>query len=155
SRRGGSMSGMRVARGDASAARAEAKDDLLRRAAQTGTQGASGLSTDQALEFLRLYYRHVALEDLQDRDPSDIGGPALAHRALGEDRPQGRAKVRAFTPTLEEYGWDPGHTVVQVVTDDMPYLIDSLTMELTRQELTTHLIVHPQIGVDRAVTGHL
>jgi glutamate dehydrogenase len=153
------MGGTRAAGGHAApgleAARYEARDELLRRAAERGTQGSSELTYDRALEFLRIYYRHVAPEDLLDRDPAEICGPALAHRALGEERPQGRAKVRVFTPTLEECGWDPGHSVVQVVTDDMPYLIDSLMMELSRHELTTHLIIHPLIGVDRDVTGRL
>ena len=133
------------------------KDDLLRRAAETCTQrpGAHGLDVEESLAYLRLYYRHVAREDLATRDPADICGPALAHRTLGEERPQGRAKVRVFTPTLDEYGWDPGHTVVQVVTDDMPFLVDSVTMELTRHQLTAHLIVHPLLGVDRDVAGRL
>jgi glutamate dehydrogenase len=133
----------------------EVKDDLLRRAAATCAQGSGGVTAEQALEFLRLYYRQVVPEDLVGRDAADIGGPAMAHKVLGEERPQGRAKVRAFTPTVEENGWDPGHSVVQVVTDDMPYLIDSITMELTRHELGVHLIVHPMIGVDRDVTGRL
>ncbi|MBO2448363.1 NAD-glutamate dehydrogenase [Actinomadura barringtoniae] len=135
----------------------QAKDDLLRRAAETCAhgQGARGGDLEEATEYLRLYYRQVAPEDLLSRDPADICGPAMAHRLLGEDRPQGRAKVRVFTPTLEENGWDPGHTVVQVVTDDMPFLVDSVTMELSRHELATHLIVHPLLGVDRDVAGHL
>ncbi|WP_067830016.1 NAD-glutamate dehydrogenase [Actinomadura kijaniata] len=135
----------------------QAKDDRLRRAAETCAQrpGARGLDLEEAVEYLRLYYRHVAPEDLLTRDPSDICGPAMAHRLLGEERPQGRAKVRVFTPTLEEYGWDPGHTVVQVVTDDMPFLVDSVTMELNRHQLSIHLIVHPLLGVDRDVAGKL
>ncbi|MFI6518775.1 NAD-glutamate dehydrogenase [Spirillospora sp. NPDC050679] len=135
----------------------QAKDDLLRRAAETCAQrpGARGGDLEEAVEYLRLYYRHVAPEDLLTRDPADICGPAMAHRLLGEDRPQGRAKVRVFTPTLEEYGWDPGHTVVQVVTDDMPFLVDSVSMELNRHQLTSHLIVHPLLGVDRDVAGRL
>ncbi|MFC9969579.1 NAD-glutamate dehydrogenase [Spirillospora sp. NPDC127200] len=135
----------------------QAKDDLLRRAAETCAQrpGARGGDLEEAVEYLRLYYRHVAPEDLLTRDPADICGPAMAHRLLGEERPQGRAKVRVFTPTLEEYGWDPGHTVVQVVTDDMPFLVDSVSMELNRHQLTSHLIVHPLLGVDRDVAGKL
>ncbi|KAB2351468.1 NAD-glutamate dehydrogenase [Actinomadura rudentiformis] len=135
----------------------QAKDDLLRRAAETWAQGAGarGADLEEAVAYLRLYYRHVAPEDLLSRDPADICGPAMAHRVLGEERPQGRAKVRVFTPTLEEFGWDPGHTVVQVVTDDMPFLVDSVTMELTRHELTAHLVVHPLLGVDRDVAGHM
>ncbi|MFC6884140.1 MULTISPECIES: NAD-glutamate dehydrogenase [Actinomadura] len=134
----------------------QAKDDLLRRAAETCAQrpGARG-DLEESVDYLRLYYRHVAPEDVLARDPADLCGPAMAHRLLGEERPQGRAKVRVFTPTLEENGWDPGHTVLQVVTDDMPFLVDSVTMELSRHQLATHLIVHPLLGVDRDVAGHL
>src|SRR5918992_3510705 len=142
---------------DADGPLAEAKAELLVHAAETCVQtpGTHQDSVEDVLTYLRLYYRHVAAEDLLDRDPADICGPALAHRSLGEERPQGRAKVRVFTPTLDEHGWDPGHSVVQVVTDDMPYLVDSVTMELSRHGLTTHLIVHPLLGVTRDVAGHL
>ncbi|MFB4313274.1 NAD-glutamate dehydrogenase [Actinomadura sp. 21ATH] len=136
----------------------QAKDDLLRRAAETCAQrpGSRGVGdVEEAVEYLRLYYRNVAPEDLLSRDPADVCGPAMAHRLLGDERPQGRAKVRVFTPTLEENGWDPGHTVVQVVTDDMPFLVDSVTMELDRHHFATHLIVHPLLGVDRDVAGQL
>ncbi len=135
----------------------EAKDELLRRAAQACANHAHGVQSevDDLQAYLRLYYRHVVLEDLLDRDPTDVCGPAMFHRRLGEERPQGRAKVCAYTPTLDEHGWDPGHSVVQVVTDDMPFLVDSVTMELNRHELSTHLIVHPQLKVRRDVTGRL
>ncbi|QFG24044.1 NAD-glutamate dehydrogenase [Actinomadura sp. WMMB 499] len=135
----------------------QAKDDLLRRAAETCVQrpGARGGDVEEALAYLRLYYRHVAPEDLLERDPADVCGPAMAHRLLAEERPQGRPKVRVFTPTVEEHGWDPGHTVVQVVTDDMPFLVDSVTMELARHQLAVHLVVHPLLGVDRDVAGHM
>ncbi|WP_433328711.1 NAD-glutamate dehydrogenase [Spirillospora sp. CA-294931] len=135
----------------------QAKDDLLRRSAEIYVQrpGSRTGDLEEAMAYLRLYYRQVAPEDLLSRDPSDVFGPAMAHRLLGEERPQGRAKVRVFTPTLEENGWDPGHTVVQVVTDDMPFLVDSVTMELNRHQLSAHLIVHPLLGVDRDVAGHL
>jgi glutamate dehydrogenase len=135
-----------------------AKDDLLRRAAEScahHTHGDARQESAAVLEYLRLYYRHVAPEDLDSRDPADVWGPAMCHRRLGEDRPQGRAKVHAFTPTLDDQGWDPGHSVVQVVTDDMPFLVDSVTMELNRRELSTHLIVHPQLKVRRDVAGRL
>src|SRR4051812_46839213 len=126
----------------------KAKDDLLERAAQV-------CAKPEAVDYLRLYYRQVAPEDLLVRDPADVCGPAMAHRHLAEERPAGEMKLRVFTPTLEEYGWDPGHTVLQAVSDDMPYLIDSITMELNRHNLSVHLIVHPLIGVDRTPDGTL
>ncbi|MEW9527210.1 NAD-glutamate dehydrogenase [Microbispora sp. NPDC049125] len=131
----------------------EALDELLRAAADACAHTPGVPQGEDALSFLRRYYRHVAPEDLADRDPVDVFGPAMAHRHLAEHRPQGRAVVRVYTPSLEECGWDPGHTVVQIVTDDMPFLLDSVTTELDRHELGTHLVVHPQMLVRRDMTG--
>nr|BFE86806.1 hypothetical protein GCM10020093_094070 [Planobispora longispora] len=135
----------------------EAKDELLRSAAErcAHTPGSEHRNVEEVLAFLRLYYRHVAPEDLLDRDPVDVYGPATAHRQLAEIRPQGRALVRAYTPTLEEHGWDPGGSVVEVVTDDMPFLVDSVRMELDRHEIGIHLVIHPQMRVRRDLTGRL
>ena len=135
----------------------EAKDDLLRKAAQmcAHTSGGRGGDVDETASFLQVYYRRVDADDLRGRDPVDVYGPALAHRQLGEQRPQGRARVRVYTPTVDEHGWDPGHTMVEIVTDDMPYLVDSVTMELERHDISVHWVVHPQLGVRRDVAGEL
>ncbi|SDH75023.1 NAD-glutamate dehydrogenase [Nonomuraea jiangxiensis] len=133
----------------------EAKDELLQRAAERCAAGSEHVSTEEALTFLRFYYRHVAPEDLLDRNPVDVYGPAMSQRKLAEVRPQGRAVVRAYTPSLDENGWDPGHSVVEVVTDDMPFLVDSVTMELDRHGLGIHLVVHPQMRVRRDMTGRM
>ncbi|GIH22128.1 NAD-glutamate dehydrogenase [Acrocarpospora phusangensis] len=134
---------------------AEAMDHLLRTAAETCAHPPGAGDPEEALRFLRDYYRQVPAEDLADRNPRDVCGPALTHRRLAANRPQGRAMVHVFTPTLEQTGWDPGHSVVQVVTDDMPFLLDSVTTELDRHQLGTHLIVHPQLRVRRDMTGRL
>ncbi|MBB6555310.1 NAD-glutamate dehydrogenase [Nonomuraea rubra] len=133
----------------------EAKDELLQRAAESCAVGSDHVSPEEALAFLRFYYRYVAPEDLLDRNPVDVYGPAMSQRQLAETRPQGRAVVRAYTPTLDENGWDPGHSVVEVVTDDMPFLVDSVTMELDRHDLGVHLVVHPQMRVRRDMTGRM
>ena len=87
--------------------------------------------------------------------PVDVYGPAMSQKQLAEVRPQGRAVVRAYTPTLEENGWDPGCSVVEVVTDDMPFLVDSVTMELDRHDIGIRLVVHPQMRVMRDLTGRM
>ncbi|MER5212883.1 NAD-glutamate dehydrogenase [Streptomyces sp. NPDC002838] len=151
----------------------EAKAELLERAARvaenspvgghlpTGTTGEGTPETpdtpdhDSVLSFLQRYYLHTAPEDLSDRDPVDIFGAALSHYRLAENRPQGTANVRVHTPTVEENGWTCSHSVVEVVTDDMPFLVDSVTNELTRQGRGIHVVIHPQIVVRRDVTGKL
>ncbi|MEU9924590.1 NAD-glutamate dehydrogenase [Streptomyces griseoluteus] len=148
----------------------EAKAELLDRAARvaenspvgghlpTGTtsESTSGTPDSEAvLGFLQRYYLHTAPEDLADRDPVDVFGAAASHYRLAENRPQGKANVRVHTPTVEENGWTCSHTVVEVVTDDMPFLVDSVTNELTRQGRGIHVVIHPQVVVRRDVTGKL
>ncbi|GLW05301.1 NAD-glutamate dehydrogenase [Microtetraspora sp. NBRC 13810] len=134
----------------------EAKDELLRSAARVGADATGGgrVGEEEVLAYLRAYYRHVAPEDLSGRAPADVHGPAMAHRRLAEVRPQGRALVRAYTPAAE-HGWASPHSIVEVVNDDMPFLVDSVTMELDRHNIGVHLLVHPQMPVRRDLTGKM
>src|SRR5262249_49369553 len=114
--------------------RDEVKDELLDKAVQlVHTRRSGGLSTSQDVAGLvPVYYRHVAYEDIEARTPTDIYGAAVSHLRLAAERPQGTATVRVFTPTVDEHGWSAdGHTVVEIVTDDMPFLVDSVTMALS------------------------
>ena len=105
--------------------------------------------------FLHRYYRHVATEDLLARSPEDLLGAALSHKEIATHRPVGTANVRVFTPTVDEEGWSCGHTVIEIVTDDMPFLVDSVISELSRQERAVHLVIHPQLVVRRDAAGEL
>lgn len=145
----------------------EAKAELLARAARvaenspaggllpTGSEHGERPEQGTTLAYLQRYYLHTAPEDLADRDPVDVFGAALSHYRLAENRPQGTANVRVHTPTVEENGWTSSHSVVEVVTDDMPFLVDSVTNELSRQGRGIHVVIHPQVVVRRDVTGKL
>ncbi|MFI5757441.1 NAD-glutamate dehydrogenase [Streptomyces sp. NPDC051569] len=114
-----------------------------------------GPDQDTLLAYLQRYYLHTAPEDLAGRDPVDVFGAALSHYRLAANRPQGKANVRVATPTVEENGWTCSHSVIEVVTDDMPFLVDSVTNELTRQGRGIHAVIHPQVVVRRDVAGKL
>ncbi|QKV94633.1 NAD-glutamate dehydrogenase [Streptomyces sp. NA02950] len=140
----------------------EAKAELLTRAARVAENSPAGGHTpvqgpgpETLNDYLQHYYLHTPPEDLADRDPVDVFGAALSHYRLAESRPQGTANVRVHTPTVEEHGWTCSHSVVEVVTDDMPFLVDSVTNELTRQGRGIHVVIHPQVIVRRDITGKL
>ncbi|MEZ0094337.1 NAD-glutamate dehydrogenase [Streptacidiphilus sp. EB129] len=135
-----------------------AKAELLSKAtAQGDRQGAqaTGMGDGALSAYLKHYYLHTAPEDLLDREPVDVFGAAASHHRLAAHRPQGTAEVRVHTPTAEENGWSCGHTVVEIVTDDMPFLVDSVTNELSRQDRAIHVVIHPQLLVRRDITGKL
>ena len=67
----------------------------------------------------------------------------------------GHAKVRVYNPQIEQHGWQSTHTIVEVVTDDMPFLVDSVSMALNRLGLLIHLTIHPVLPVRRDADGML
>jgi len=119
----------------------EARDRLLADAEKLWSGG-----DEPALDvpgFLRAYYRRVAAEDLAPA--AELMSVARAHALLALTRPQGRALVRVSQDL----------STVDIVTDDMPYLVDSVTTELNRHLADINVILHPLLRVRRDVTGAL
>ncbi|MCI0388187.1 MAG: NAD-glutamate dehydrogenase [Acidobacteria bacterium] len=103
--------------------------------------------------FVNEYFQQVAPEDLIERRADDLYGAALSHWNFARKREPGKSKLRVFNPTVEEHGWQSTHTIIEIVNDDMPFLVDSVTMEVNRHGLTQHLIVHPILTVRRQADG--
>jgi glutamate dehydrogenase len=137
----------------------DTREELIAKAAGEWTAADGGIAPPGDLgralgdlpDFLTAYYRLVAVEDLIAAGPARLAATAARHAALGVGRPQGRPAV----------GVRPGgdasltgaRTVIDIITDDMPYLVDSATMELNRHGADILLIVHPVLTVHRDVAG--
>src|SRR5947209_6707888 len=106
-------------------------------------------------EFVRQYYHWVPAKDLADRDQADLCGAVVAHWRSARHRGRGEAKVNVYNPDRERDGWRSPYTVVEVISDDMPFIVDSVTMELSRQGYNIELIVHPVMRVVRDDDGEL
>jgi glutamate dehydrogenase len=117
----------------------------------TAPPGDLGRAVGDLSSFLTAYYRLVAAEDLVAAGPARLAATAARHAALGVGRPQGRAAVSVMSGNGTSL--TRAETVVDIVTDDMPYLVDSVTMELNRHGADILLIVHPVLTVHRDVTG--
>jgi glutamate dehydrogenase len=136
----------------------DAKIQLLDEAAALASQrkGRGVVDAPTTRRLLDTYYRHADPEDLLDRSAVDVYGATMSHYRLALSRPQGTASVHVFTPSVDNNGWAADrHSVVEVVTDDMPFLVDSVTMALTTEERAIHAVIHPLISVRRDVTGAL
>ncbi len=71
------------------------------------------------------------------------------------ERKNAELKVRVYNPNLDEHGWESTRTVVEVVNDDMPFLVDSAAIAVQNCGLISHLIIHPVLSVQRDAGGHL
>ncbi|WP_444997987.1 NAD-glutamate dehydrogenase [Aliikangiella sp. IMCC44359] len=57
--------------------------------------------------------------------------------------------VRVYTPSLEVHGWQSRHTIIELVHKDMPFLVDSVRMELNRMGINIHLHIHTPLDLKR------
>ena len=105
--------------------------------------------------FLRQYVENVPVEDLQGRSEKIMARAALDHLEFGAKRRKGQARLRIFNPTVKEYGYTSAYTFVEMVNDDMPFLVDSVSSAINRHGLGVHITVHPIIPVKRDRTGKL
>src|SRR5512146_2785996 len=71
--------------------------------------------------FVRTYYEQLGDDDLANWTTEQLARAAIEHWRFGAHRGPGEVLVRVYTPPH-------GHTSVDVVIDDMPFLVDSLTM---------------------------
>jgi glutamate dehydrogenase len=131
------------------------KDELLDKVLVRVREQLPEDQAPQVEEFVRQYYAWITPEDLADRSPIDVYGAAVAHWTFASQRRPGSAKVRVYNPNFEEHGWQSTHTILEIVTDDMPFLVDSTRMGVNRQGYAIHLMLHPIMKVRRDGEGRL
>ena len=133
----------------------EQKQALLEPVLRLADQRLAGEQANAARGFIADYYHHVDAEDLGSRNPEDLYGAAMAHLAFARQFSSGTPRIRVYNPRAEEHGWTSPHTVIEIVNDDMPFLVDSVTIEVNRQGYTLHLLNHPIFAAQRDKEGEL
>jgi len=131
------------------------KDELLDKVVGRVREQLPENQVPQVEEFVRQYYAWITAEDLADRSQIDIYGAAVAYWSFARQRKPGTAKIRVFNPQFEEHGWQSTHTVLEIVNDDMPFLVDSTRMGVNRQGYAIHLMLHSIMRVRRDGEGRL
>ena len=107
-------------------------------------EAAVARAGDMAMRrFIHQLYAHVSGRDLEGRTGEDLHAAAEALWAHGQARVPGKPKIAVVNPPKTR------RTVVHIVNDDMPFLVDSVNAELSRQGFAVHLLIHPILRVRR------
>lgn len=140
----------------------DAGQSLLRKAAaqlakDSGKDG-SGAGRVPA-DFATTLFGNVIFEDLAPYSAEELA--ALARHAWDflKVRKPGAPKIRledAPSPGGASSGKGLGAvSLLEVINDDMPFLVDSVLSELSRQGLTVRLVAHPVVTVERGKSNEL
>jgi glutamate dehydrogenase len=128
------------------------KRQLLERAAEAARAAKRALPTgctpDDLPVLLQRYYWSEPAAEVLGHEPAELADLALGHLRLAEVRPPGSA-------TVDAQRLPDGRAVIRLVTDDMPFLVDSVTAEVVRQGFALAHIVHPVVVVRRDLRGQI
>jgi len=133
----------------------EQKQAVIESAANLAAARLGATRADAFQRFLACFYDRVSPSDLAGWAPEEIYGAAISLWQFAQSRPAGQAKLRVFNPRIDEQGWSSRRTVVEIVNDDMPFLVDSATMALNAEGVTVHLVIHPILQVERDPSGRI
>ncbi len=113
-------------------------------------------AADALIDFTQRLYSNVPPGDLRGMTPETLAGVSGSLWGVLGERTPGRAKIRVFNPSEDKEGWTVGgHTIVEIVNDDMPFLVDSIASAVNRMGGEVHLIIHPIMLVKRSAKGKL
>ena len=130
-------------------------DNLIDEIVATKPRSTSLKSPRESESFLRQYFADVPYEDIHDRTPKIMGLAAASHLDFAKVRKPGTPLLRIFNPDEKIHGYQSPYTIIEMVNDNMPFLVDSLSAAIERQKLAIHMTVHPVLRVQRDKRGRL
>ncbi|HEY2137049.1 MAG TPA: NAD-glutamate dehydrogenase, partial [Xanthobacteraceae bacterium] len=128
----------------------DGEDDKARRL--IAAAGAA-LTAGAPPHFAELLFGRVAPEDLIHYDAADLARLAQSAWAFLAERQPGAVKLRMEQPDGGAHLDDI--SVIEIINDDMPFLLDSTMDELAEQGVEVRLVAHPVLMVGRGPDGRL
>jgi glutamate dehydrogenase len=110
---------------------------------------------DALAAFARATLRRVPERLLLAGDPDAIAARLRGGYALLDARHGDEHAVRVLRPEVALDGRSAGTAVVEVATEDRPFLLSTITDELERRGHRVVRSLHPIVGVERGDDGHI
>ena len=133
----------------------DAKAGILDAIVASRHQSTLLASRDQIELYLKQYFADVPIEDLQGRSEKTMARVAIEHVEFGAIRRGDRPLLRIYNPGEQTHGYSSNYTFIEMINDDMPFLVDSVSSAISRQSRAVHITVHPVIKIVRDGKGKL
>lgn len=104
--------------------------------------------------FVRHFYAHVAPQDMIRRTVGRLAHGVLSVWQFAQNRIPGQPAIRILNPQAQPGIWSGKHSIIEIINDDMPFLVASITAELQRLGYPVRSNIHPILSVRRD-QGHM
>jgi glutamate dehydrogenase len=120
---------------------------------QTSTAKTVKKQSSPKTDFSSIFLKNG--HNLSQADMGALEIVAARHETLCKNHKPGHFLVEVYNPSQKANGWTGTHTVIDLVSDEMAFLIDSVTSLLTENSFLIEKILHPHIFVRRDEKGHV
>ncbi|UUO22335.1 NAD-glutamate dehydrogenase [Colwellia sp. M166] len=122
---------------------------ILSNVAQLIQQKVPAATAPLVKQFAELLYKNISTLDLDHRNDSDMYGATLSLWNTLNDHQDDKPVIKVFNPQVSKNGWKSSHTIIEIIVRDMPFLVDSVRIALSRLNLTPHLMLNSPIKIIR------
>ncbi|NQZ13547.1 MAG: NAD-glutamate dehydrogenase [Alphaproteobacteria bacterium] len=96
-----------------------------------------------ASQLLDVFIEKIPADDLSRVSPENLAYTVDCHIELSQVRPSNDIGINIYTPNIKKHGWDDKRTIIDIVNDDMAFLVDSVVAEVIRQNYEITVFIHP------------
>ncbi|MFC6671193.1 hypothetical protein [Marinobacterium aestuariivivens] len=116
-----------------------------------------GKEAEQLQLLSRLVFRPLLEDDEPDTEATAANryGALLGIWQYLQQRDRKQTRIRVFNPDPERDGWRSAHSIIEILMDDMPFIVASCVTELQRQDVRVHQQTYPIFGAIRDDQGRL
>ncbi|MDB2414420.1 NAD-glutamate dehydrogenase [Rickettsiales bacterium] len=121
-----------------------------------GVKSLNNNKLDKNLEvFIRNLYGSLSAEDSEKYEIDELAFSALETFKTISVRKKGKSLVRIYNLEQKDSQWSNQYTVIDIVNDDMPFLVDSVTEEINSKGYVISQLLHPVLMVARDDAGKI
>lgn len=106
------------------------------------------------VEFARYFCTNITAGDVEFKTANDLYSPIVSLWRFTQEN-ESAHNIKVYSPELENDGWQTKHSVIELVHEDMPFLVDSIRMELNRMGIGVHLHIHLPMTLTRDKDGRI
>src|SRR5690606_37810906 len=97
-------------------------------------------------EYIKIFYSGCHSKDFVTYSPDELLSLASSSFDFFREKPKNKFKIRLYNPTKGKDGLENGYTVLDVINDDMPFLVDSMIIQFDRLNIEIKNVIHPIIS---------
>lgn len=106
-------------------------------------------------KFAAAFSAGVPLSIRQQFDKGLFDWVVGRHEKMGNSRKLGETIIEVFNPTESRHGWSGRHTILNIISDDKAFIIDSVIALLSSRSYSVELIAHPLLFIGRDKAGRV